>query len=196
MSQFGKTDVEILSKEHVGGRFLRVSALGLRHRLYRGGWSEPMRREILERGHAVGVLLHDPAQDTIVFVEQFRVGALVAGRDPWLLELPAGVIEAGEEPEDVAIREVREETGGSVSELEKICTCILSPGGCSEEIHLYYAQIDSSEIGGVHGLDTEHEDIIVVKKSTADAFKILEQPYGGNATVILALQWLKLKFNA
>jgi ADP-ribose pyrophosphatase len=195
MSRFGIKDVEILAKDHLGGKFLKVSSLRLRHRLYRGGWSAPLTREILDRGHAVGVLLYDPELDRIVLVEQFRVGALIAGRNPWLLELPAGVIEEGEEPAEVAAREVQEETGGSVGKLEKICSCILSPGGSSEEVHLYYAEIDSSKIGGIHGLDDEHEDIAVVKMPAAEAFKILDQGYCGNATLVIALQWLKIHRN-
>ncbi len=193
MHAFDKNDAEILSRTHVGGNFLKIFALQLRHRLFRGGWSQPMTRELLERGHAVAVLLYDPHRDTVVLVQQFRVGALAADRNPWLLELPAGVIEAGESPEEVAIREVREETGATITCVEKICSCILSPGGCSETAHLYYAEIDSSSIGGIHGLPTEHEDIAVVKLASAEAFAILKRDFSDNATLVIALQWLQLR---
>ena len=60
-------------------------------------------RELLQRGHAAGVLLFDPVLDQVVLIEQFRVGALPQSAgditSPWLLELVAGVIDADERAE-------------------------------------------------------------------------------------------------
>src|SRR3546814_15185892 len=64
-----------------------------------------MAREIFERGHAAAVLLYDPARDAVVLIEQFRPGAYAAGVNPWLVEVVAGIIEAGETPADVVQRE-------------------------------------------------------------------------------------------
>src|SRR3546814_8313561 len=68
-------------------------------------------REVFERGHAAAALPYDPVRDEVVLIEQFRTGALAAGRGPWLTEVVAGMIEEGETPEAVVGREMREEAG-------------------------------------------------------------------------------------
>jgi len=49
-------DCEILERETVYRGFFRIERFRLRHRLYRGGWTTPMEREVFEREPAVGVL--------------------------------------------------------------------------------------------------------------------------------------------
>src|SRR5512143_2878914 len=106
-----KSDIEIVERR-IGYRgYFRLDVYRLRHRLHEGGWSDVISREVLERGHAAAALLYDPARDAVVMIEQFRVGALAAGRAPWLCELVAGIIETGETPIDVARREALEEAG-------------------------------------------------------------------------------------
>src|SRR5690606_24812325 len=81
---FTKEDVEILQCETLYQGFFRAEKMTLRHRLFRGGWTTPMAREIFVRGEAVGVLLYDKARDLIGLVEQFRIGALAEPHTPWL----------------------------------------------------------------------------------------------------------------
>ena len=69
-------DIEILENSVAYSGFLSVFKIKLRHRLYRGGMSGCITRELLERGQAVAVLLYDPAADAVVLIEQFRIGAL------------------------------------------------------------------------------------------------------------------------
>ena len=154
-------DIEILGKSEQYKGYFRINRYRLRHRLYAGGWSGELERELFERGHAVGVLPYDPAADSIVLIEQFRIGALVAGMDPWLSEVVAGIIEEGEAPEEVARRETREEAGIEVMDLMPICRYLVSPGGSSESVILYCGRVDSRGAGGIHGLAAEHEDIRV-----------------------------------
>ncbi|MFZ6044187.1 NUDIX domain-containing protein, partial [Vibrio natriegens] len=89
-------------------------------RLFAGGWSAPMDREMFERGHAAALLPYDPATDSVVMVEQFRIGALAAECTPWQLEIVAGIIEPGESADEVVRREAVEEAGLEVGELHKI----------------------------------------------------------------------------
>ena len=95
-SSFTGQDTEIISREVLQQGFFRLEAITLRHRLFEGGWSEPMRREVHMRKDAVGVLLYDVAQDALVLVEQFRAGAVDDPATPWKLEFVAGLVEAGE----------------------------------------------------------------------------------------------------
>jgi ADP-ribose pyrophosphatase len=102
------------------------------------------------------------------------------------------MIENGEQPEEVACREAQEEAGCHISELTHISSYWSSPGGTSEKIHLYCALIDSSELGGIHGLAHENEDILVRLIPFAEAYAGIESGEINNAATIIALQWLKL----
>jgi ADP-ribose pyrophosphatase len=172
--------------------FFRMEKYRLRHSLFSGGQSKMLTRELFERGNAVAVLLYDPQQDTVVLVEQFRIGAIATPKQAWLIEIVAGIFDEGETPEDVAIREAEEEAGCSIKRLEHIADYYVSPGGTSEKIHLYCGQIDSAGVGGVHGLAEEGEDILVQVVATETALAWVAEGKICSANPIIALQWLAL----
>ncbi|GGA81708.1 ADP-ribose pyrophosphatase [Neiella marina] len=186
------SDVEIVATEAAYQGFFRLSKYQLKHRLFAGGWTPVIEREMLERGHAAVLLPYDPVLDQVVMVEQFRLGAVETSDYPWLLELVAGIIEEGESAEDVARREAVEEAGLNVEQVELICSYLPSPGGCSERISLFIGQVDSSGAGGLHGLATEHEDIRVHVYSIEEALKLLDSGKIDNAASIIGLQWLAM----
>ena len=189
-------DYEILDRETVYAGFFRMERYRLRHRLYAGEISAAMSRELFERGHAAAVLLYDPVADAVVLQEQFRVGALDDPGGPWLWEIVAGMIESGEAPEEVVRREALEEAGATVGQLAFICEYLSSPGGTSERISLYCGQVDSRELGGVHGLAEEHEDIRVEVVPYAQAWEMWLQGEINSASAIIALQWLAMQRDA
>ena len=122
----------------------------------------------------IAAILYDPKQDELLFIEQFRAGAYAAGVSPWLLEIIAGMIDhEGESPEDVVRRETIEECGCTPKRIMHILDYMPTPGGCSEEIALYCAEIDVNERKEVAGLDTENEDIKVIAIKREEALKLL-----------------------
>ncbi len=185
-------DVEILSRETVYRGYFRIDRYRLRHRRHDGGWTGEITREVFERGHVAAVLPYDPGRDTVVLIEQFRIGAFAAGEPCWLTEIVAGVIDEGESAEAVARREMEEETGCAVSALEPIGSYLSSPGGASESVALYVGRVDSSGAGGVHGLAAEEEDIRVLVRSWAEVAGGLQQGLFTNGATLIALQWLAL----
>jgi len=187
-----ESDVEILARETCFQGYFRVDRYRLRHRLFSGGWSGEITREVFERGHAVGVLPYDPVSDEVVLLEQFRVGALAGGFPCWQTEIVAGIIDEGESPEEVARRETMEEAGCTVQELLPICSYLVSPGGTSESVTLYCARVDCAGVGGIHGLPHEHEDIKVTVVPWDKARRLLDRNEVRNAVTIIALQWLAL----
>ncbi len=90
-------------------------------------------REVVEHVDCVAIIAID-AEDNVLLVRQFRQPAGKA-----LLEIPAGGIEPGEEPEDSALRELEEETGYRAAKLERIGGFYSSPGFCTEFLHLFLA---------------------------------------------------------
>lgn len=183
---------EILHKEIIYAGFFRMEKYRLKHTLYAGGWSDENSRELFVRGNCVGVLLYDPKADKVVLIEQFRAGAIMQPDRAWLVEIVAGAIEDGETAEEVALRESIEEAGCEVQELIKISQFYTTPGGTSERLTLFCGIIDSSGVGGIYGLDDEHEDILVRAVEFADAYRMLESGEIESAIPIIAIQWLAL----
>ncbi|GGY50608.1 ADP-ribose diphosphatase [Bacterioplanes sanyensis] len=189
---FTQQDVELVDRQVAFRGFFTIEKLTLRHRRFNGEWLGPFQRELFRRGEAVGVLLFDPQRQQVVLTEQFRVGALRDQRSPWLLELVAGMVEEGEDYADVAQRETLEEAGSEFYQLIPICDYWVSPGGCDEKVMLYCGLVDSSNMGGVHGLDEEHEDIRLVTLTLDQAWQALDDGSMNNAATIIAMQWLRL----
>lgn len=192
MKTFNRSDVEIISRESGFAGFYRLDILRLRHRLFDGSWGAELQRELFVRHDAVCVLPYDPWEDSVVLIEQVRVGALDKTERPWLLELVAGLIDKDESPEEVAHREAQEEAGLELLSLAPITRYFPSPGGSDELVYLYCANVDSRGAGGVHGLAAEGEDIRVSVWSRADALAAVEDGRIDNAASIIALQWLGL----
>ena len=108
---FSKNDVEIIARETLYRGFFSLDLYRFRHRLFNGGMSGEITREIFERGHAAVLLPFDPVLDKVVLIEQIRIAALETSETPWLLEMVAGMIEPGESIDQVARRESMEEAG-------------------------------------------------------------------------------------
>lgn len=192
MSDFNQQDVEILRREPGFQGFYRLDVLTLRHRQFAGGWGPELERELFVRPDAVCVLPYDPWQDTVVLVEQMRIGALGKRASPWMLELVAGLFDADESPDEVAHREAQEEAGLNLLKLTPIMRYFPSPGGSNEYVHLYCATVDSRGAGGVHGLPEEGEDIRVNILPREAVLQALAQGEIDNAATIIAVQWLQL----
>ena len=192
---FGANDVEIIDKTTVFQGFFRLDRYNLRHKLFNGGWSEPMQREIFERGHAVVVLPYNAQTDELVLIEQFRAGAMPTSQSPWLLEAIAGMIDPGETAEQVAKREAEEEAGLTIETLWPMLSYLSSPGGTTERIQLYLGRLTAPVHAGVFGLMQEHEDIKVHVLAREQAMQLLNEQKIDNAASIIALQWLALNLD-
>ena len=183
---------EVLDKEIVYKGFFRVEKYRLKHTLFGGGWSAEITRELFMRGSCVAVLLYDPHADKVVLIEQFRTGAILNPEKAWLVEIVAGAIEEGENAEDVAYRESLEEAGCEIDQLIVINEFYTTPGGSSEWITLFCGKVDSTQVGGIHGLDHEDEDILVCAVDFNQAYLMLENGEIESAIPIIAIQWLAL----
>ncbi len=185
---------EILDRKVDYRGFFQLEVVHLKHRLYDGGWSPVLRRELFQRSDAVAVLPYDPIRDEVLLIEQFRMGAIESPHGPWLTEIIAGLIEPGERREEVAHREAREEAGCELLDLHHVCDYYSSPGGFSERVSVYVARTDLDGIGGVHGLREEEEDIRVSRVSAQAAFEMVASNVIMSAMPIIALQWLQINY--
>ncbi len=173
-------------------KYFKLEEYSLSHELFGGGYSDVFTREIFERGSVVAVLPYDPERRQVVLIEQFRAGAIGDAETPWLLECVAGVIEQGESQDQVAIRESREEAGCEIRQLHRISRYYVSPGGTTELCTLYCGIIDSTGVGGIHGLAEENEDIRVELLDADLAYQRVRNGTIKSSATIIALQWLEL----
>jgi ADP-ribose pyrophosphatase len=154
--------------------------------------------EVWRRGQASALVPYDPIADAVVLIDQFRLPALAAGLDPVLVELPAGLCEAGEDPVATIQREMLEEMNLSADRVEKIGGFLLTSGGADEFCHLYVGRVtapraDADGIAGYGGEISENEDIRV---RVWPAAKAIEAAFAGdftNSVTALGLFWLAAK---
>ncbi|CRL43913.1 ADP-ribose pyrophosphatase [Sodalis glossinidius str. 'morsitans'] len=189
---FGGDDVEMLSRETLYDGFFKMELYHFRHRLFNGGMSQMVTREIFERGHAVVLLPYDARRDQVILLEQIRIAAYDSSPTPWLLELVAGMIEPGETLEQVARREAVEETGLTVGRCKRMLSYLASPGGTSECLTVMVGEVDALKAEGIHGLVEENEDIRLHAVSREQAYRWVEEGVIDNAASVIALQWLAL----
>lgn len=185
-------EFEIINRDIVYQGFFRLEKYRLKHRLFAGGWSAELDRELFRRGNCVAVLLYDPDLDKVVIIEQFRTGGILQPEKAWMLEIVAGAIEEGESAEEVAYRESVEEAGCEIQQIKVIYEFFTTPGGSSEWITLFCGKVDSTRVGGIHGLDHEDEDILVSAVDFDEAYQMLADRRIESAIPIIAIQWLAL----
>ncbi len=189
--EFSSDDVEVQTQQLLSDEYLKLSSYILRYRQFNGEWSAPIDRELVHRGSAVSVILYDPKLDTVVLVEQFRLGAIDDARSPWLLELVAGIVEIGEDYADVAVRETKEESGIKISQPREVFRYYTTPGICSEQVVLYFAECDSETALQFAGVESENEDIKVHVVPREAIMQRLNAGELRNVNTIVGLQWLQ-----
>lgn len=140
-------------------------------------------RELIKHPGAVAILAIT-ADEKIVLVEQFRKAL-----DRSLVEIPAGKIEPGEDPETTAIRELEEETGYSATEFTYIQSFATSPGFADEIIHLYLAmglkKVDNPAAGD------DDEFINLLEASIAEAEEMMASTKIYDAKTAFAILYAK-----
>ena len=181
-------DVELLAS---GWHVLRRTTL--ERRRPDGTWTTEQ-RETYDRGNGATLLLYDADRRTVLLSRQFRFPAYANGHpDGMLLEAAAGLLD-DEDPETAVRREVEEELGVAVGEVEHVFDVWMSPGSVTERLHFYaapYSPADRTGAGG--GLDEEGEDIEVVELDVDDALDMIDDGRIADAKTIMLLQWAVLR---
>ena len=181
-------DVELLAS---GWHVLRRTTLDRRRP--DGRWTTEQ-RETYDRGNGATLLLHDVARRTVLLTRQFRFPVYVNGHpDGLLIETAAGLLD-DEAPEAAVRREVEEELGVRVGEVEHVFDIWMSPGSVTERLHFYaapYTPADRTAAGG--GVEEEGEDIEAVELPFAEALDMVDDGRIADAKTVLLLQWAALR---
>ena len=142
-------------------------------------------REVVHHPGASAIVAIDE-DNRIIMEKQFRYAL-----NDYLLEIPAGKLDAGEDPLVCAKRELEEETGIIASEWISLGTIASSPGFCNEVIHLYVAKGLSK--GEIHW---DEDEYVEVERYTFDELlqRIKEETIKDSKTLsalLLAMPYLK-----
>jgi ADP-ribose pyrophosphatase len=120
--------------------------------------------DLVDHVDAVTILPIDD-EGMVYFVRQYRVGA-----EKELLELPAGVMDEGEDPLTTAHRELREEIGKDASRMERIGGFYMAPGYSSEYMNVFFAS-NLSE----HSLEQDEDEFLsLVKVDVREVFGMIK----------------------
>ena len=187
-----KRAFEVLSRTPCFTGHARLDRVTVRYTRHDGGWSRPVERDLLERGHVAVVLPYDPARDEVVLIEQFRVVAIDDPGGAWTLEAVAGVIDDGDTALATARREAIEEAGCRIDDLLPVAHVLASPGCMTETFAIFVGRAATAGLGGLHGLAHEGEDIRAHVVPFADALAWVHEGRVRVAHTVLALQWLAL----
>ena len=192
--------VHIIERSNLYEGFFKLEKAVLQFEKFDGTMSEKVSRLNVYRGDAVAVLLYDSKRGKIILVRQFRYPIhTVEPENGWLLEVVAGSIENNCDPIETAVRETEEEAGYKLdpSLFTPLGKCYPSPGGTSERVYLFtadVAEIHRANDGG--GLDEEHEDIQLVELDYQEAFQMVDEGEICDAKSLLTLQWLRGKIRS
>jgi nudix-type nucleoside diphosphatase (YffH/AdpP family) len=183
--------VVIERRRNILDDFFKIEEVFLQHEKFDGRMTPTLRRLKFERGDSASALTFNISTKRVVLVNQFRFPTFAKGPG-WTTEAVAGMIDSNETPENAIRREILEETGYRTSRLEHISTFYVSPGGSSERIILYFAEVDNSQKVGVGGgLNSEGEDIQVIELSLEEVLKQIQIGTIIDAKTIVGVFWLR-----
>ncbi len=157
-----------------------------------GSW-EAQEREAYDRGNGAAILLYNREKGTVVLTRQFRMPTYVNGNgDGMMIEACAGLLN-GNNPEDCIKKEVEEETGYQIDNVQKVFESYMSPGSVTEILHFFIgAYEEKMKIGEGGGAHDETENIEVLEFSFDEAMNMLKSGEIRDAKTILLLQYAKI----
>src|SRR2546421_12150890 len=136
--------VEVQKKQIVFHDVFTIQKATVRFQKFNGEMSEPVRRMVFERGDSAAAIIFNRDTQKVLLINQFRYPTYEKGPG-WMQEAVAGILEPNETPEDALRRELIEEIGYRAGDLTHISTFYVSPGGSSERITLYYAEVGETD---------------------------------------------------
>ena len=183
----------VIDKKIIFDEFFKIEKAKVSWERFNGKMGREVKRYVIRRGDSVGIIPICP--DGVVLVRQFRYPAAREGVDPYLWEIPAGMVDKGEKPDVTARRELKEEIGVTSADIKPLISFFLSPGALDEMFHLYYAPINRcGEIVQIGGVEEEEEDLEIKKFTRSQISKMIQNGEIIDSKTIASLMYYFLKF--
>ncbi|EPC9993206.1 NUDIX domain-containing protein [Enterobacter ludwigii] len=190
--QSKRADVRIIESETLSDNWYILKKFTFDLQRRDGEWQR-QNREVYDRGNGATILLYNRDKKTVILTRQFRFPVFINGHEDDLIEAAAGLLD-NMDPESRIKAEAEEETGYSVSRVEKIFEAYMSPGSVTEKLYFYLAEYqpkDRTSEGG--GLKTEGEDIDVLEMTLEEALRGIETGRIVDGKTIMLLYHVALK---
>ncbi|HEB32309.1 MAG TPA: NUDIX hydrolase [Spirochaetes bacterium] len=175
------------NSEIVFNEFFKIEKAGVCWEQFDGTMGAEQNRYVIRRGDSVGIV---PVceNNKIILIKQFRYPAALKYRDGYLWEIPAGMVDGSEGPVEAAVRELKEEIGIEISEVQPLISFFLSPGALDEKFHLFFARVGAHlETGSVGGNKQEYENLKIVQFDKTELFEMIEKNDIVDAKTVAAL---------
>ena len=186
------TDVQIKEKQSLSEEHYLLEKITYEIQK-KDGSTDEIKREVYWPADSATILLYNESKKTVILVQQFRLAAFINGHPTgFLLETCAGNLEPNENPDDSIVREVEEETGYRVQQLQKLFALYSTPGAVTEKLHYYigtYSDDDRPGKGG--GLADEHEEIEILELPFEEAYAKIASGEIVDAKTALLLQYAR-----
>src|SRR4051794_33174397 len=182
--------VEVLNTEVLSDNWYVLREVTFRLRKRDGSW-ETQAREAYDRGNGATILPYNLARRTVILTPQFRLPTFVNGNESgMLIETCAGLLDK-ENPSECITRELREETGFEIQNVQKVMEAYMSPGSVTEIVYFFICEYTSSQQitagGGV-----EEEDIEVMELTIEEALGKIAYGEIRDGKTIMLLQYAAL----
>ena len=189
-----KLKYKIINKKNLYSGFFSLNKYEFIHEKHNGEWTSVVEREVFSGAHVSTLLPYDPIKKEIILIQQFRAGVLSRYDENYLLEIVAGIVDEGENPEQTAIRECFEETGCEVKQIHPVQSYFPAPGSSESYYHLYLGEIQACDGERIKGLEKENEDILVKSFKIDEVRQMLKEKKIMNGLTLVALQWFFLEY--
>ena len=182
--------VEVLKTEVLSDNWYVLRKVTFRLQKRDGSW-ETQSREAYDRGNGATILPYNLARRTVILTRQFRLPTFVNGNESgMLIETCAGLLDK-ENPAACITRELREETGFEIQNVQKVMEAYMSPGSVTEIVYFFVAEYTPAQQASAGG-GVEEEDIEVMELTIDEATAKVASGEIRDGKTIMLLQYAAL----
>jgi len=183
--------VEVLKTEVLSDNWYVLRKVTFRLQKRDGSW-EIQSREAYDRGNGATILPYNLARRTVILTRQFRLPTFVNGNESgMLIETCAGLL--GEDhPAECITRELREETGFEIQNVQKVMEAYMSPGSVTEIVYFFVCEYTAAQKVSPGGGVTGEEDIEVMELTIDAATAKIDSGEIRDGKTIMLLQYAAL----
>ncbi|NND79887.1 MAG: GDP-mannose pyrophosphatase NudK [Maribacter sp.] len=187
-----KGNVKNIKTEVLSDHWYTLNKITFEYQKEDGSW-ETQIREAYDRGNGAAILLYNTKKGKVILTKQFRMPTYVNGNaNGMMIEVCAGLLD-GNNPEDCIKKEIEEETGYQVENVQKVFESYMSPGSVTEILHFFIGEYsDDMKIGEGGGAEDESENIEVLEIDFNEALELIQSGTIRDAKTIMLLQYAQI----
>lgn len=190
--QNNNSTIKLLSSETLSDSWGELNKVKFEYQL-KDGTIQEQTREVYNRGNGAVILLYNTTKKTVILTRQLRIPTWFNGNtDGMMIEACAGMLD-DKNPEECIRIEAEEETGYTLSKVEKVMEVYMSPGSVTEILYFFVAAYsDTMKTSEGGGAENEQEDIEVLEVPFEEAKAMITNGKIKDAKTIMLLQYAQI----